>query len=1341
MLRGSYSLGIPLLLSLGLVSCSGRPATNSNESVESAVVMLTTMNVPSDVRCIVLTAVGPGSTATRSFDVTPSQSANMTATGLPVGTVTLTEGAYNSACSQVNSQTPLTWVSTAPVVAQLVAGHSTTVNIELCRAGDVAIVTSFSDGVDGGSTTNNPPTIVAAASATPNPVVGTTATLSVLGADDKGEANLMYTWTTSGTPPAAVTFGINGTNAAKTTTATFAGAGTYSFQVTVRDQDGLTVQSAMSVTVTAKLTSIVVVPASSNIFTSGTQQFTAVARDQFSAALSVQPTFTWTASGGGSISAGGLFTAGASSGGPYTVTASSGGVSGNASVTVSAATPTQVPVYQIDCGSSSGTSPFSADAYGTGGSTYVVTNTINTTGVTNAAPAGVYQSERYGSMSYTLPSLVASAQYVVRLHFAELYWSATGKRVFNVSINGTNVLSNFDIYATAGAQYKAVVREFTVTANASGQIVIAFANVTDNAKIDGIEVLSLKYPVCAPGATQCSGQTVQTCSSSGTWTNGTACTNQACLNGACAGVCSPGATQCSGQTPQTCSSLGTWTSGAACANQACVNGACTGACTPGATQCSGQTLQTCSSSGTWTSGAACANQACVNGACTGVCTPGATQCSGQNVQTCSSSGTWTSGSACTAGTVCSGGSCVCSGTTVCGTCASWSFESGAAAPWAAMLDSTNANSYSNGVTSVVSSTDRASSGSRSLKVSFNGTFAEIGAQLCSSSGSSYQLQNYSMTFDFYSDTYSGWVVAIAWNSTTGSWASIPMIYTTPGAWKNMTGTFGTAVNASYVGVYLNADGAPLSGTAYIDNISLATAACTPGATQCSGTTPQTCNSSGVWVNGSVTSGQCGAVCTPGATQCSGTTPQTCSSSGAWVSGSGSCGCSGTTVCGTCASWSFESGAAAPWAAMLDSTNANSYSNGVTSVVSSTDRASSGSRSLKVSFNGTFAEIGAQLCSSSGSSYQLQNYSMTFDFYSDTYSGWVVAIAWNSTTGSWASIPMIYTTPGAWKNMTGTFGTAVNASYVGVYLNADGAPLSGTAYIDNISLATAACTPGATQCSGQTPQTCSSSGTWTSGTACTNQACVNGACTGACTPGATQCSGQTVQTCSSSGAWTNGTACTNQACVNGACTGACTPGATQCSGQTPQTCSSSGTWTSGSACTAGTVCSGGSCVCSGTTVCGTCASWSFESGAAAPWAAMLDSTNANSYSNGVTSVVSSTDRASSGSRSLKVSFNGTFAEIGAQLCSSSGSSYQLQNYSMTFDFYSDTYSGWVVAIAWNPTTGSWASIPMIYTTPGAWKNMTGTFGTAVNASYIGVYLNADGAPLSGTAYIDNISLAH
>jgi hypothetical protein len=208
--------------------------------------------------------------------------------------------------------------------------------------------------------------------------------------------------------------------------------------------------------------------------------------DQFGAAMSTAPSFAWTTSGGGSIGSTGLFTAGSTAGGPYTVTATSGGVSGTGSVTVVSLPST---VYQINTGSSSAASPFTSDVNFSGGTKRTVSNSITISGITNPAPMAVYQSERYGTSTYTLPNLTVGTQYTVRLHFAELYWTATGKRKFNVVINGTTVLSSFDVYAAAGARYKAVLREFTATPNASGQIVINFNTVTDNATIEGIEII------------------------------------------------------------------------------------------------------------------------------------------------------------------------------------------------------------------------------------------------------------------------------------------------------------------------------------------------------------------------------------------------------------------------------------------------------------------------------------------------------------------------------------------------------------------------------------------------------------------------------------------------------------------------------------------------------------------------------------------------------------------------------------------------------------------------------------------------------------------------------------
>ncbi|HLV99978.1 MAG TPA: malectin [Ktedonobacterales bacterium] len=154
----------------------------------------------------------------------------------------------------------------------------------------------------------------------------------------------------------------------------------------------------------------------------------------------------------------------------------------------------QHPAYaagnvQINAGGAAA-SPFVADTDFSGGTTASTPHAITTTGVTNPTPQAVYQSNRYGNFTYTIPNLTANASYTVRLHFAETYWTAAAKRIFNVSINGNQVLSNFDIFATAGGEYIAVVEQFSATASSSGSITIQFTTVTDNAQVNGIDVLS-----------------------------------------------------------------------------------------------------------------------------------------------------------------------------------------------------------------------------------------------------------------------------------------------------------------------------------------------------------------------------------------------------------------------------------------------------------------------------------------------------------------------------------------------------------------------------------------------------------------------------------------------------------------------------------------------------------------------------------------------------------------------------------------------------------------------------------------------------------------------------------
>ena len=161
---------------------------------------------------------------------------------------------------------------------------------------------------------------------------------------------------------------------------------------------------------------------------------------------------------------------------------------------------------------------FGADQYFSGGTAYVGTAAVTTEGVANAAPLSVYQSERYGNFSYTIGSLTAGANYVVRLHFAEVYFTAANSRVFNTSINGAQVLSNFDIVAVAGQANKAIVLDFSAAASSQGEIVIDFTSIKDYAKVSGIEILSDSSGSVPAGSNEGSASRDTTTAVSGTTT-------------------------------------------------------------------------------------------------------------------------------------------------------------------------------------------------------------------------------------------------------------------------------------------------------------------------------------------------------------------------------------------------------------------------------------------------------------------------------------------------------------------------------------------------------------------------------------------------------------------------------------------------------------------------------------------------------------------------------------------------------------------------------------------------------------------------------------------------------
>src|SRR5262249_25677518 len=122
-------------------------------------------------------------------------------------------------------------------------------------------------------------------------------------------------------------------------------------------------------------------------------------------------------------------------------------------------------------------------------SKFSTTSGIDASNVGNPAPVEVYQTERFGNFAYTFSNLQEGKSYLVRIHFAEIFFTDPGKRLFSVTINGDRVLNEFDIFAAAGGPNRAVVQEFTVQPDRRGRIILLFANGSqNNAECNGIEI-------------------------------------------------------------------------------------------------------------------------------------------------------------------------------------------------------------------------------------------------------------------------------------------------------------------------------------------------------------------------------------------------------------------------------------------------------------------------------------------------------------------------------------------------------------------------------------------------------------------------------------------------------------------------------------------------------------------------------------------------------------------------------------------------------------------------------------------------------------------------------------
>ncbi len=232
------------------------------------------------------------------------------------------------------------------------AGNNLRLRWRLATDSTIASAGWYIDSISllgGGDSTNQAPVITANATSSSMEIVtdpdttvyqvirATSTNLSVAATDNGGEGFLTYTWVVTSGPPHPVFFTTNASNAAKTTTAEFEGSGDYQISVSVRDAQGLTTTSEVNIRVLQAVSGVLVSPAAVTLSVNSSQAFSASLLDQFSVPMTTQPSsFSWSKSGGGTLSSTGVFTA-TTVGGPYLITAASGGFSNAASVSITPA--------------------------------------------------------------------------------------------------------------------------------------------------------------------------------------------------------------------------------------------------------------------------------------------------------------------------------------------------------------------------------------------------------------------------------------------------------------------------------------------------------------------------------------------------------------------------------------------------------------------------------------------------------------------------------------------------------------------------------------------------------------------------------------------------------------------------------------------------------------------------------------------------------------------------------------------------------------------------------------------------------------------------------------------
>jgi hypothetical protein len=133
---------------------------------------------------------------------------------------------------------------------------------------------------------------------------------------------------------------------------------------------------------------------------------------------------------------------------------------------------------------------WAADEYFSGGATVARQNAV-----VNPSERTLYQGERFGNFSYRIP--VAPGKYRLTLHFAETYFGTyafqddpLNRRSFNVFVNGTALLRDFDVVKQAGGPNRGLKKVFeNLQPNAQGMLLLEFIPVKNYAEVNAIEVV------------------------------------------------------------------------------------------------------------------------------------------------------------------------------------------------------------------------------------------------------------------------------------------------------------------------------------------------------------------------------------------------------------------------------------------------------------------------------------------------------------------------------------------------------------------------------------------------------------------------------------------------------------------------------------------------------------------------------------------------------------------------------------------------------------------------------------------------------------------------------------